>query len=62
MESQFGWLSRPAFAAEESLSPLRSRRKSAENAEKTGVIFFSGVHFGLLFSAFSAAFLSDLCV
>jgi hypothetical protein len=52
MESQFVWLSSRAFAAEESLSPLRSQRKSAENAEKTGVIF----------SAFSVAFLSDRCV
>jgi hypothetical protein len=59
MESQFVWLSSRAFA--ESLSPQRSQRKSAENAEKTGVIFSSAFTSGLL-SAFSAAFLCDLCV
>jgi hypothetical protein len=52
MESQFGRFKPRAFAAEETFSPLRSQRKSAESAEKT-VWFFS--------SEFSAAFLSDLC-
>jgi hypothetical protein len=61
MESQFGWLSSRAFAEEESLSPLRSQRKSAENAEETRVIFSSAFTSGF-FSACSAAFLSALGV